>query len=137
MHVRMKQHITGFRQGRPWPTKGGVLEVGDAEGARLIQAGYAVETEAPESQEEDADEGTSTDTGGQSTDPPGQDGAPSDQPDGEPGDEPGESGEAVEGEVGEAEWPRHVGGPVFELPDGTRVTGKDAAIEAYKVWLKG
>lgn len=125
MHVQMKQHITGFRQGRPWPAKGGVLEVGDAEGARLVRAGYAVETEPPEPEEVD-DETTGDDAGGGDADPPGQDGAPSDQPDGE-----------ASGEDAGGEWPRHVGGGNYELPDGTRVKGKDAAHEAYAAWLRG
>lgn len=43
MRLRMKIHITGVRDGEPWPPAGGVIDVDDLEAAGLIQAGYAEE----------------------------------------------------------------------------------------------
>ena len=45
MLVRMKQYISGYRDGVPWPLKGGTVEVPDHEGADLIANGYAEEAD--------------------------------------------------------------------------------------------
>lgn len=50
MRVRMKVHISGFRNGVEWPDKGAVIEIRDIEGADLIAAGYA--EEAPDASTE-------------------------------------------------------------------------------------
>jgi hypothetical protein len=39
--VRMRKHITGFRDGREWPAIGELLDCTDREAAHLVQAGYA------------------------------------------------------------------------------------------------
>lgn len=41
MKIKMKQHITGFRDGERWPEAGGELVVPDQEGADLCAAGLA------------------------------------------------------------------------------------------------
>lgn len=41
MKVRMKEQILGLRNGQRWPAPGGVVEVLDHEGARLIARGSA------------------------------------------------------------------------------------------------
>lgn len=41
MKVRMKGEISGARNGKPWPPRGEVIEVGDAEGASLCATGMA------------------------------------------------------------------------------------------------
>lgn len=42
MRVKMKADVSGTRNGRPWPVRGEVVEVGDQEGADLCAAGIAV-----------------------------------------------------------------------------------------------
>lgn len=49
MLVKMRKRFTGFRDGVEWPPVGQTIEVGAAEGRRLIRHGYA---------EEVTDEGT-------------------------------------------------------------------------------
>lgn len=41
MKIRMKADISGSRNGKPWPRRGGTVEVPDAEGAELCAAGLA------------------------------------------------------------------------------------------------
>lgn len=41
MHIRMRSHISGTHDGQPWPRPGGVVEVGDTEGAQMCAAGLA------------------------------------------------------------------------------------------------
>lgn len=41
MKVRLKLEMSGMRHGVPWPPYGETLEVEDAEGAQLCQAGIA------------------------------------------------------------------------------------------------
>ena len=41
MKVRMLIAISGLRNGKRWPPVGGTLEVGKAEGEKLIGNGYA------------------------------------------------------------------------------------------------
>lgn len=41
MRVRMKTHISGFRDGEPWPEIGGTIDVPEHEAADLAAAGYA------------------------------------------------------------------------------------------------
>ena len=41
MKVRMLVFISGLRNNKRWPPVGGVLEVGKAEGEKLIHNGYA------------------------------------------------------------------------------------------------
>ncbi len=41
MKVRMKQHISGTRDGERWPDVGDEIVVGDQEGADLCANGYA------------------------------------------------------------------------------------------------
>ena len=41
MKIRMKGDISGTRDGRPWPKRGEVAEVSDAEGALLCAQGMA------------------------------------------------------------------------------------------------
>ena len=43
MRIRMKQNITGTRNGLEWPAVGTVIEIRDNEGADLIAAGLAEE----------------------------------------------------------------------------------------------
>lgn len=45
MHVQMKQHFTGYRDGEEWPPVGGIIEISDTQGADLVAAGYAVEVD--------------------------------------------------------------------------------------------
>jgi hypothetical protein len=52
MRVRMTTHITGYRDGEPWPEVGGIVDFPDAEARDLVLAGLA-ELEVP------ADEPTS------------------------------------------------------------------------------
>lgn len=42
MKVKMKQQITGMRDGQYWPAIGDTIVVPDAEGADLCAQGYAV-----------------------------------------------------------------------------------------------
>ena len=58
MHVRMKVEVSGTRNGRKWPPRGAVVEVGDDEGAQLCAAGLAapvvddkVETAVPSTED--------------------------------------------------------------------------------------
>lgn len=37
----MKAHITGVRDGQPWPLAGGVIDLPDAEAEALVGAGLA------------------------------------------------------------------------------------------------
>lgn len=48
MRIQMKIHITGSRNGRPWPPKGGIVDLPDHEAADLIAAGHAQEVPADE-----------------------------------------------------------------------------------------
>ncbi|HRW39291.1 MAG TPA: hypothetical protein P5254_16450 [Aquihabitans sp.] len=48
MRIVMLRHITGSRNGEPWPLKGGELDLPDHEAADLIAAGHA--KEAPDAQ---------------------------------------------------------------------------------------
>lgn len=51
MKVKIKQYISGSRNGQKWPAPGGELVVGDQEGAELCANGYAepvAETPKPE-----------------------------------------------------------------------------------------
>lgn len=41
MRVRMKVDVSGTRNGQPWPRRGQVADVDDAEGAQLCHAGLA------------------------------------------------------------------------------------------------
>lgn len=41
MKVRMKVEVSGTRNGHPWPSRGEVVDVTDAEGAELCAAGMA------------------------------------------------------------------------------------------------
>ncbi|MEV7394342.1 hypothetical protein [Streptomyces sp. NPDC091215] len=41
MKIRMKMTVSGLRNGQPWPPRGGVLDVPDAEGAALCAMGGA------------------------------------------------------------------------------------------------
>lgn len=41
MRVAMLHHISGGREGQPWPLKGGELDVSDDEGADLIRINAA------------------------------------------------------------------------------------------------
>lgn len=41
MKVRLKLEMSGMRHGVDWPAYGEILEVDDAEGAQLCQAGIA------------------------------------------------------------------------------------------------
>jgi hypothetical protein len=41
MKIRMNVEISGTHNGRPWPTRGAVAEVPDAQGAKLCAAGMA------------------------------------------------------------------------------------------------
>lgn len=41
MRVRMKVEVSGTRNGHPWPRRGEVVDVPDAEGADLCAAGLA------------------------------------------------------------------------------------------------
>lgn len=43
MRVRMKTHITGYRDGVEWPQVGGELDLPDPEAADMIANGYAEE----------------------------------------------------------------------------------------------
>jgi hypothetical protein len=54
MRIKMKQVITGLRDGVSWPAIGGTLVVPDAEGAQLCGQGIAepvAEAPAPEKRE--------------------------------------------------------------------------------------
>lgn len=53
MKVRMKVDVSGSRNGQPWPSRGGVVDVPDDEGAHLCSAGMAVPL-MPESEPETA-----------------------------------------------------------------------------------
>lgn len=67
MRVRMKTHITGFRNGEPWPSKGGELDLPDTEAADLIVAGYAEEVHHAQADEPAPvdDEPEATEAGGE------------------------------------------------------------------------
>lgn len=59
MKVRMKSDVSGDRNGKPWPSRGGELVLPDEEGAALCANGMAepvvedeVETATPPSTEE-------------------------------------------------------------------------------------
>jgi hypothetical protein len=41
MLVRMLEHIAGSRDGRPWPPRGGIIELPAEEAHALIAHGYA------------------------------------------------------------------------------------------------
>ena len=41
MKIRMKVDLSGTRNGQPWPARGEVADVPDAEGAALCSAGMA------------------------------------------------------------------------------------------------
>ncbi|MCX3064208.1 hypothetical protein [Streptomyces beihaiensis] len=41
MKIRMKAEVSGARNGRPWPRRGGIVDVSDAEGADLCASGIA------------------------------------------------------------------------------------------------
>lgn len=41
LRVRMKTHITGYRNGEPWPQRGGHIDLPDNEAADLVANGYA------------------------------------------------------------------------------------------------
>lgn len=41
MLVRMRVHITGYRDGEPWPAVGGTIDVPDGEAADLVANQYA------------------------------------------------------------------------------------------------
>lgn len=43
MHVRMRKHITGARNGLAWPNVGELIELPDHEAADMIANGYAEE----------------------------------------------------------------------------------------------
>lgn len=65
MHVRMKVEVSGTRNGRKWPPRGAVVEVGDDEGAQLCAAGLAapvvddkVETTVPSTEDVETRTGT-------------------------------------------------------------------------------
>lgn len=64
-HVRMKRHITGFRDGKPWPARGELLECSsDREADHLVQAGYATHVLAT-----DVDDSTAGDDEGSGVSP--------------------------------------------------------------------
>lgn len=42
MKIKMRQQITGTRDGQPWPAVGGEMVVPDTEGAVLCSQGLAV-----------------------------------------------------------------------------------------------
>lgn len=46
--VRLVRHISGTRDGLPWPPVGEYLEVSDAEAADLIRIGIAADDSEPE-----------------------------------------------------------------------------------------
>lgn len=50
MRVRMKVTISGTRDGQPWPERGGLVDLPDAEAEHMISAGLA---EKPDSSDED------------------------------------------------------------------------------------
>lgn len=56
----MTRHIGGYRNGEPWPAIGGTIDVGDAEAADLVAAGYA--TEAPDEENDAATDNNDQDT---------------------------------------------------------------------------
>ena len=41
MRVQMQIHITGYRDGEPWPPVGGTVDVPEREALELISQGYA------------------------------------------------------------------------------------------------
>lgn len=47
MQVRMRTHITGYRDGVEWPPAGGLVDVEEQEAERLFTAGLADPVEAP------------------------------------------------------------------------------------------
>lgn len=51
MKVRLTAHLSGLRNGEPWPALGGEVNVPDVEGAELCAAGLAVPVAAPEKRE--------------------------------------------------------------------------------------
>ena len=56
MHVKMKVGVSGNRgDGTEWPPVGGKIEVPDAEGKDLCDAGMAVEVDEPEAKSEDGE----------------------------------------------------------------------------------
>jgi len=55
MKIKMKQAITGLRDGAPWPAAGGEIVVPDAEGASLCSQGIAEPVaEAPKPEKREA-----------------------------------------------------------------------------------
>lgn len=52
MRVTMLLHITGYRDGEPWPHAGGVIDLPEREARELIAQNYA--TEAPREDGHDA-----------------------------------------------------------------------------------
>lgn len=84
MQVRMLRNITGFRDGVAWPGRGGVVDVTDAEAARLIASRHA---EPVDDQEVPSDERAAAEEGDRGTAAEGDSGAAQD------GDE--EAGEAT------------------------------------------
>ena len=54
MKVRMKQKISGTRDGSPWPEVGDTIVVGDQEGADLCASGCAEPVASPAKSEKRA-----------------------------------------------------------------------------------
>lgn len=81
MLVQMITHITGFRNGQPWPVPPGTIDLPDGEAADMIAAGHA---RIPE--EDATDETDTIEPAG--TDPADADVTAADESDAEAPDEP-------------------------------------------------
>lgn len=69
MIVAMKTKIGGFRDGRPWPGVGGLIDLPDHEAADMIANGYCEESDADEiEQPETESDETETEDGGEAGD---------------------------------------------------------------------
>jgi len=54
MHVVMRAHISGLRNGAHWPAVGDAIDLPDVEAAHMVAAGLAFETRPVESAETSA-----------------------------------------------------------------------------------
>lgn len=54
MRVRMKVTISGTRDGKPWPEKGGVVDLPDDEAEQMVASGLATTDDKGDAPEETA-----------------------------------------------------------------------------------